>query len=266
MSENREASPATGVDAAAASGRAVAETTPVSRNPSAATPSDGHHGSGQHGGGPHGGGHHSGLFTRMREAAGTVYGDIGTSVLYTVMEIVRETIRLKHHHEPPDLVDAMIAQGGTGLLSDSELIGSLSLVYWALIFLTIKYDLLIMRADNHGEGGTFALWGLLKGYTGRILGLSTLSFLVVAAAGLLAADGIITPPISMLGAYEPLGENIALLATLVSLFVLFKPQWRGTSQIGGLFGWFMLLVWFPWIALKGLPWMLRHPEVFQALN
>ena len=271
MSENREASPATGADAAAASGRTVAETTPVSHNPSATSPvaassAGTDQGAEHHAGGHHAGGHHSGLFTRMREAAGTVYGDIGTSVLYTVMEIVRETIRLKHHHEPSDLVDAMIAQGGQGLLSSSELIGSLSLVYWALIFLTIKYDLLIMKADNHGEGGTFALWGLLKGYTGRILGISTLSFLVVAAAGLLAADGIITPPISMLGAYEPLGENIALLATLVSLFVLFKPQWRGTSQIGGLFGWFMLLVWFPWIAIKGLPWMLRHPEVFMALN
>jgi KUP system potassium uptake protein len=70
----------------------------------------------------------------------------------------------------------------------------------------------------------------------------------------------------MLGAYEPLGERLAVLATIVSLFILFKPQWRGTSKIGGFFGWFMLLVWFPWIAIKGLPWAIRHPEVMAAVN
>ncbi len=209
--------------------------------------------------------HGSGLFTRLREATGTVYGDIGTSVLYTVMEITRETIRLKHHVEDEEQLTVLLEKGGQ-LISASEALGGLSLVFWALIFLTIKYDLLIMRADNHGEGGTFALWGLLKGYTGKILGITTIGYLVVAAAGLLAADGVITPPISMLGAYEPLGEHWAVAATLVSLFILFKAQWRGTSAVGGLFGWFMMLIWFPWIALKGLPWAVRHPEVFLAFD
>jgi len=206
-----------------------------------------------------------GLFTRMREATGTVYGDIGTSVLYTIMEIVRETIRLKHHSGGEDRITELIESGGS-LVTRDEALGGLSLVFWALIFLTVKYDLLIMRADNRGEGGTFALWALLKGYSGRIVGLSLVGYLVVAAAGLLAADGVITPPISMLGAYEPLGESWAVIATLISLFVLFKPQWRGTSKVGGFFGWFMMLVWFPWIALKGLPWVLRHPEVFLAFD
>ena len=201
----------------------------------------------------------------MREATGTVYGDIGTSVLYTIMEITRETIRLKHHAKGEAGVDALLAVGG-GLLSADEALGGLSLVFWALIFLTIKYDLFVMRADNRGEGGTFALWALLKGYTGRIVGIGLIGYLVVAAAGLLAADGVITPPISMLGAYEPLGEQWAVTATLVSLFILFKLQWRGTSKVGGLFGWFMMLVWFPWIAIKGVPWIVRHPEVFRAFN
>lgn len=209
--------------------------------------------------------HHSGLLHRMREAVGTVYGDIGTSVLYTTMEITRETVLLKHHGLSPDEKVALVARGGP-LLAPSEALGGLSLVFWALIFLTVKYDLLILRADHRGEGGTFALWGLLKGYTGKILGIGFLSYLVVAAAGLLAADGIITPPISMLGAYEPLGESWAVVATLVSLFVLFKPQWRGTSKVGGLFGWFMMLIWFPWIAAKAIPWILRNPAVFQAVN
>ncbi len=201
----------------------------------------------------------------MREATGTVYGDIGTSVLYTLVEITRETIRLKHHALGEEQVNALL-EGGGSLLTTQEALGSLSLVYWALIFLTVKYDLLIMRADNRGEGGTFALWALLRGYTGRILGISAIGYLVVAAAGLLAADGVITPPISLLGAYEPLGEQWAVALALASLFLLFKPQWRGTSRVGGFFGWFMMLVWFPWIALKGLPWIVQHPEVFRALD
>lgn len=217
-------------------------------------------------------GHHSehggarSLWVRIREATGTVYGDIGTSVLYTIMEITRETIRLKNHHLPEDQLTDLLLQGGAGLISRNELLGALSVVFWALIFLTVKYDLLVMRADDRGEGGTFALWGLLLGYTGKVAGATMLGYLVVAAAGLLAADGIITPPISMLGAFEPLGETAAIVVTLCCLFVMFKAQWRGTSKIGGFFGWFMLFVWFPWIALKGLPWVFRHPEVFEAVN
>lgn len=213
----------------------------------------------------HGGAHGSSLFTRMREAMGTVYGDIGTSVLYTIMEMTREVVRLRHHlHEESEL--KRFVEGGGEFISQADALGCLSLVFWALIFLTLKYDALVMRADNHGEGGTFALWGLLKGYTGKIFGIGFLGYLVVAGGGLLAADSVITPPISMLGAYEPMGEMLALAATLISLVVLFKAQWRGTSRVGGLFGWFMLLVWFPWIAVKGLPWILRHPEVFLAFN
>lgn len=206
------------------------------------------------------------MFTRIREATGTVYGDIGTSVLYTVMEITRETIRLKNHGQSHEQVAAIIELGGPNLVETSDLLGGLSLIFWALILLTVKYDLLIMRADDRGGGGTFALWGLLNGYTGKVFGVTFLGYMVAAAAALLAADGIITPPISMLGAFEPLGETWSIVMTVACLFGLFKAQWRGTSQVGGLFGWFMMLVWFPWIALKGLPWVVGHPEVFYAVN
>ncbi len=206
------------------------------------------------------------LWPRIRQATGTVYGDIGTSVLYTVMEITRETILLKHHGLGHEKAAALVEAGGADLLSASELLGSLSLIFWALIFLTVKYDLIVMRADHRGEGGTFALLSLLKGYTGKVFAGGVISFLVVCAAGLLAADGIITPPVSMLGAFEPLGVTWAVLLTLVCLVVLFKMQWRGTSKVGGLFGWFMIAVWFPWIAIKGLPWVVAHPEVFLAIN
>jgi KUP system potassium uptake protein len=205
------------------------------------------------------------LWPRIRQATGTVYGDIGTSVLYTIMEITRETILLKHHVAGDHSAGDMVAEGGK-LLSENELLGSLSLVFWALIFLTIKYDLIVMRADHRGEGGTFALLSLLKGYTGKIFAGGLISFLVVCAAGLLAADGIITPPVSMLGAFEPLGIPISVILTLVCLVILFKMQWRGTSKVGGAFGWFMIAIWFPWIALKGLPWVVAHPEVFKAIN
>ena len=201
---------------------------------------------------------------RVRQATGTVYGDIGTSVLYCIMEITREAVLLKHHHSL-EIVEQLKSQGGD-LLSRSDHLGSLSLVIWALIFLTVKYDLMIMRADHRGEGGTFALWGLLKGYTGKILGISAISFLVACAAALLAADGIITPPISMLGAFEPMGQSLSVIATLVCLVLLFKVQWRGTSKVGGFFGWFMIVIWFPWIAIKGLPWVIASPDVFWAIN
>ena len=201
---------------------------------------------------------------RIRQATGTVYGDIGTSVLYCIMEITREAVLLKHHHS--DEIVAQLKATGGKLLDRTEHLGSLSLVFWALIFLTVKYDLMIMRADHRGEGGDFALWSLIKGYTGKVVGIGALSFLVVCAAALLAADGIITPPISMLGAFEPLGPSLSVIATLICLILLFKVQWRGTSKVGGFFGWFMILVWFPWIALKGLPWIIASPEVFLAVN
>lgn len=210
--------------------------------------------------------HTKSLWVRIREATGTVYGDIGTSVLYTVMEITRETIRLKHAHLPEEQIAALVKNGGTDLVASADLLGGLSLIFWALIILTIKYDFLVMRADDRGEGGDFALWSLLLGHTGKVFGLTFLGYLVVTAAGLLAADGIITPPISMLGAFEPLGEGPAILVTVVCLFAMFKAQWRGTSKVGGFFGWFMMLVWFPWIAIKGLPWVIAHPEVFHAIN
>lgn len=208
---------------------------------------------------------HSSLWHRIRQATGTVYGDIGTSVLYTVMEITRETILLKHHELGHDGANELVLAGGD-LLTRNEILGGLSLIIWALIFLTVKYDLMIMRADHRGEGGTFALWSLLQSYSGKIVAGSLVSILVVCAAALLAADGIITPPISMLGAFEPLGHWPAVIVTLVCLVLLFKMQWRGTSHVGGLFGWFMILVWFPWIALKGLPWIISNPDVFLAVN
>ena len=84
----------------------------------------------------------------------------------------------KHHGMTEAEVTTLIVGGGADLISRTEAIGGLSLVFWALIFLTVKYDLFVLRADNHGEGGTFALWGLLKGYTGKIVGLGLIVALI----------------------------------------------------------------------------------------
>src|SRR5271167_723765 len=92
--------------------------------------------------------HSPSIWVRIREATGTVYGDIGTSVLYTIMEITREAIHLKNHHLPEEEISALVQQGGADLLSRNDLLGALSLIIWALIFLTVKYDLLVMRADD----------------------------------------------------------------------------------------------------------------------
>jgi KUP system potassium uptake protein len=140
------------------------------------------------------------------------------------MEITREAILLRNEHLGHSTASDLVASGGKDLLSRNDLLGELSLVFWALIFLTAKYDLMIMKADHRGEGGTFALWSLLKGYSGRIFAGGLIGFLVVCAAALLAADGIITPPISMLGAFEPLGPSYAVLVTLACLALLFKVQ------------------------------------------
>ena len=153
--------------------------------------------------------------------------DIGTSVLYTVMEITREIILLKHHHLGHEQAAALVLVSGD-LLTRSEILGGLSLVIWVLIFFTVKYDLIIMRADHRGEGGTFALWSLLQGYTGKIPAGSLVSFLVICAAVLLAVDGIITPPISMLGPFEPLGQTVSVIVTLVCFVFLFKMLSRRT--------------------------------------
>ncbi len=182
-------------------------------------------------------------------ALGIVYGDLGTSPLYTYQTIV-----------------------GTvgGHPSAEEALGLLSLVVWALIVtVSIKYCVFVMRADNHGEGGILALMSLVTGRAGRAAGALTVMGLFGAA--LIYGDGIITPAISVLSALE--GINVAtdafkpyvLPAALVVLLALFAAQTRGTASIGRVFG-PVMLIWFVVIALLGLSGAVRHPEVIAAIN
>jgi KUP system potassium uptake protein len=182
-------------------------------------------------------------------ALGIVYGDLGTSPLYTLQAVVRTT---------------------GGHLSPEAALGSLSLIFWALVItISVKYCLFVMRADNHGEGGILALMSITGANWsagGRILIIMGLF-----GAALLYGDGIITPAISVLSALEGLNvatdvfkPHIVLMAVAI-LFALFAIQSRGTAQIAKASGPVMLL-WFAVIAALGVSGIARYPAVIAAFD
>lgn len=186
-------------------------------------------------------------------ALGVVYGDIGTSPLYAI----RECFNGKHAI-PVDAVN---------------LYGTLSLVFWALaMVVTLKYVLFILRADNQGEGGIFALLRLLPA-AGKGMGLKLHGLVILAGifgAALLFGDAIITPSISVLSAVEGLEMASKAMArwavplTCAILFGLFMIQKRGTEGIGKLFGPIML-VWFVIIGILGLISIVQTPRILAAI-
>jgi KUP system potassium uptake protein len=182
-------------------------------------------------------------------ALGIVYGDLGTSPLYTLQTIM---------HIMGDQFTPEAA------------LGSLSLVFWALIItISIKYCLLVMRADNHGEGGILALMTLTSArWVGRGQWLIIMGLF---GAALIYGDGIVTPAISVLSAVE--GLNVAtgifkpytMPFALVILVGLFAIQNRGTGTVGKTFGPIMF-VWFAAIAILGVVGIAHHPHVLAAIN
>jgi KUP system potassium uptake protein len=185
--------------------------------------------------------------TAALAALGIVYGDLGTSPLYTMQTIVG-------------------AVGGH--FSPDAALGVFSLIFWSLaITVSIKYCVFVMRADNHGEGGILALMSLL----GRTKRVHLLILMGLFGAALIYGDGIITPAISVLSALE--GVNVATTAlkpfilpiAVGILFALFALQAKGTGQIGKIFGPIML-TWFMVVALLGIGGIVRHPGVLAAVN
>src|ERR1700724_2265955 len=184
-------------------------------------------------------------------ALGVVFGDIGTSPLYSVRQ---------------SLIDF-------GDLSERAILGALSLIVWALVLIvTVKYVLVIMRADNRGEGGLLALTALVLRTTGR----DQKRYLWIMAAGLVGAalfygDGVITPAISVLSAVEglkvatPFFDPYVVPISVVLLTGLFLMQRRGTAAVGRLFG-PVMLVWFAVLALLGIWGIIHHPRILLALN
>jgi KUP system potassium uptake protein len=187
-------------------------------------------------------------------ALGIVYGDIGTSPLYSL----RECFHGEHGIAP----------------THANVLGVLSLVFWVLIVtISIKYLIFVMRADNHGEGGILALMALVPSKL-RIAGPGghwVLVALGIFGASLLYGDGMITPAISVLSAVEglqvatPFFNPYIIPITLVILFCLFLIQQRGTAGIGKLFGPVMIL-WFLLLGVLGVLWIMRLPSVLAAVN
>ena len=183
-------------------------------------------------------------------ALGVVFGDLGTSPLYTLQTVVQ-------------------AMGGQ--FSPQSALGVLSLIFWTLIVtISIKYCLFVMRADNRGEGGILALMSLI-GANGFTPGVRLLTGMGLLGAALIYGDGVITPAISVLSALE--GVNVVtetlkpyvMPMAVVILLALFAAQRFGTEKIGRAFGPVMLL-WFIVIAVLGVASILKHPDVIAAVD
>jgi len=189
-------------------------------------------------------------------ALGVVFGDIGTSPLYAVRECF---------HGPHAIP-----------LTPAHVLGVLSLVFWSLVLVvSIKYLLVVLRADNDGEGGILALMTLARGAgDGPTLRARTRTAMVLIGlfgASLLYGDGMITPAISVLSAIEgltiatPVFEPFVVPLTVLVLLGLFLIQRQGTSLIGRIFG-PVTLIWFLAIGLLGGAWIAREPRVLAALS
>ena len=185
-------------------------------------------------------------------ALGVVYGDIGTSPLYALKECFTG-----HHNIEP---------------TPANVIGVLSLVFWALTFVvSFKYLGFVMRADNRGEGGILALLALVGQ---KDPGRGARRVLILAGlfgSALLYGDGIITPAISVLSAVEglsvatPAFERFVVPIALVIIVVLFAVQKRGSATVGAVFG-PVMLVWFICIGILGLRGLMIDPTVLRAIS
>jgi len=183
---------------------------------------------------------------------GVVYGDIGTSPLYAMRE---------------SLVAAVGAGNPAG---ETVVLGILSLIIWALILVvTLKYVVILLRADNNGEGGTLALMALAQRALSKHAGAVVLCGIVSAA--LFYGDAMITPALSVLSAIEglkvvtPAFDPYVVPLTALILVLLFAFQSRGTAKVAAFFGPIMLL-WFIVIAIPGLWQVMRNPAVLWAFN
>lgn len=183
-------------------------------------------------------------------ALGIIYGDIGTSPLYTFQTILTDG----------------------GYVDKGLVYGAISAIFWTLTLqTTFKYVIITLQADNKGEGGVFSLYALVRRYGKKLV------YPAIIGAGTLLADGIITPPITITSAIEGLGgvhgletvfvpgNNLVIEIVLVIILLLFIFQRFGTKVVGGSFG-PVMFVWFLMLAVLGLKEIVHSPGIFQALS
>src|SRR6201987_5219155 len=182
---------------------------------------------------------------------GVVYGDIGTSPLYALRE-------------------AVVAASAGGAVTPQAVLGVVSLILWALIVVvTLKYVVILLRADNNGEGGTLALMALAQRAVTKAAG--TIVLLGIISGALFYGDAVITPALSVLSAIEGIKlvtsslDPYVVPVTVIILLALFAVQSRGTARVAALFGPIML-IWFVVIGVAALPEIARQPEVLLSLN
>jgi KUP system potassium uptake protein len=212
----------------------MAQSTAVSRG--AETDSDAHPGK---------------IWALVLASLGVAYGDIGTSPLYALREAVHYSMK-------------------SGLSARYAVIGILSLVLWSLfLIVTLKYIIVLLRADNRGEGGTFALMALAQSATTKSTAI--LSALGIVGASFFYGDAMLTPAISVLSAVEgielvtPVLKPVVVPVALVILIGLFSLQSHGTERVGRFFG-PITLIWFAALAVGGLIHIVDDPGVFLAFN
>lgn len=192
------------------------------------------------------------MWTLAIGAIGVVYGDIGTSPLYAFREAM---MALTHHGEQ---------------ISRGDVFGILSLILWVLtLIVTIKYVVILLRIDNHGEGGTLALMALARSVIYR--NTTFFLFLGMAGAALFLGDSMITPAISVLSAVEgikvvaPSMEPFILPITIFIIVMLFSMQYKGTEKVSVLFGPITVL-WFSVLGIMGFIHVIENPEIIMAVN
>ncbi|HVE31788.1 MAG TPA: KUP/HAK/KT family potassium transporter, partial [Mycobacteriales bacterium] len=196
----------------------------------------------------------AGMAALVIAALGVVFGDIGTSPLYSLQTV----FSLDHNKVQATPVDVY---------------GVISLVFWSItLIVSVKYVTILMRADNHGEGGVLALAALIRRMAGPRSAVTVrVILLAILGASLFYGDSVITPAISVLSAVEGLKVSAPSLADLVVpisitiLTILFVSQRFGTHRIGALFG-PVMTVWFVAIGVAGLTQVVPHPEILKGLS
>jgi KUP system potassium uptake protein len=208
----------------------------------------------------------AGLWGLALGSIGVVYGDIGTSPLYAFREAV---VAASGPHGSEEF------RYGQEALARGNVLGVVSLILWALfIVVTLKYVVILLRADNNGEGGTLTLMALASRAVGRInKAVGVVTLLGIISAALFYGDAVITPALSVLSAVEGLDvatpafsfHSYVVPLTVLILVALFAVQSRGTAKVAALFG-PITTAWFVAIAIPGLLWVVSDPGVLWAIN